>query len=534
MLRLLSEKSKGLCRQLVIPNVKDALVLQALSDALWVELKEKAPSQNAFYAPQDQAFSKPLKGLENEYGPVNAWLNFQEKIIGFSEACDYVIVTDIANYYDCISYDHLRNILADLSIAREHALDLLIYTLSHMLWQPDYMPRVQTGLPQMNLDAPRLLAHCFLFEIDGLLKNGLTVNFARYMDDIDIGVDSRASAKRALRDLDLALQTRQLRLNTGKTKILNREEAAKHFKIRENAFLDGLEERIKSKESGGSSCAHEAKFLNFGIGWGLRGQCFATGNGEKILKRSVNYLRRTGGLMEPVDFRSILLNWPNSRQVALNWWVNSASPDTYLSILTELVSDDHLVDDIGPIQICNALVTARLQDQATTDGHIKTIATGLPLKTPLGFNGAAWLLSKYGSADDLISLIEGNVSVWRTKETVSRTVGGLFPRFFGTNQLAKYENIILRSGSKPAQQVLSFHKELSSTQVGFSAVKPFIMAPNPSLPNRISHAKLLMVASALQNESVPVQARLQLWEKHAIAFEDPYYAKNTPMKPLEK
>src|SRR5258708_1881824 len=29
--RFLSEKSKGLCRQLVIPSVKDALILQALS-----------------------------------------------------------------------------------------------------------------------------------------------------------------------------------------------------------------------------------------------------------------------------------------------------------------------------------------------------------------------------------------------------------------------------------------------------------------------------------------------------------------------
>src|SRR5215472_462148 len=47
-MRFLMEKSKGLCRQLVIPSARDALVLQTLSDALWVELKEKAPSDNAF------------------------------------------------------------------------------------------------------------------------------------------------------------------------------------------------------------------------------------------------------------------------------------------------------------------------------------------------------------------------------------------------------------------------------------------------------------------------------------------------------
>ena len=44
-LRFLAEKSKGLCRQLVIPSVKDALILQTLSDALWIELRKKAPSE---------------------------------------------------------------------------------------------------------------------------------------------------------------------------------------------------------------------------------------------------------------------------------------------------------------------------------------------------------------------------------------------------------------------------------------------------------------------------------------------------------
>ena len=38
-IRFLSEKSKGLGRQLDIPSVKDALILQTLSDALWAEIR---------------------------------------------------------------------------------------------------------------------------------------------------------------------------------------------------------------------------------------------------------------------------------------------------------------------------------------------------------------------------------------------------------------------------------------------------------------------------------------------------------------
>jgi retron-type reverse transcriptase len=47
--RILSEKSKGLCRQIVIPSVEDALVLQCLSDALYAEIKGKAPTTKAFF-----------------------------------------------------------------------------------------------------------------------------------------------------------------------------------------------------------------------------------------------------------------------------------------------------------------------------------------------------------------------------------------------------------------------------------------------------------------------------------------------------
>jgi hypothetical protein len=250
-IRFLSEKSKGLCRQLVIPSVKDALVWQTLSDALWAEIRTKAPTKKSFYAPGDHQFSKVIKGHTSEYGSLNAWLSFQQTIFGYATSKKFIVVTDIANYYDTISYDHLRNILADLSLAREHALDLLIYTLSCMLWQPDYMPRVPVGLPQSNLDAPRLLAHCFLFEIDEFLSQNATIDFARYMDDIDIGVNSVAEGRTVLRDLDLALQTRQIRLNSGKTRILSETEARKYFKIRDNSLIDKLADNIATKIAAG-------------------------------------------------------------------------------------------------------------------------------------------------------------------------------------------------------------------------------------------------------------------------------------------
>jgi hypothetical protein len=281
--RFLSEKSRGLCRQLVIPSIKDALILQTLSDALWEELRKKAPTNKSFFAPNDHQFSNFIKGHSSEYGPVGTWIAFQKSIFGFAKTKKYIVVTDIANYYDFVSYDHLRNVLADLSVAREHALDLLIYTLSCMLWQPDYMPRVPVGLPQSSLDAPRLLAHCFLFEVDQLLASRKDIDFARYMDDIDIGCDTILSAKRILRDLDLTLQTRQIRLNSGKTRILDEQQAAHHFKIRENELLEQLSDRIEKQRSSGLPLDREHRWIRFALNGGFRREVFTTGNGERFL-----------------------------------------------------------------------------------------------------------------------------------------------------------------------------------------------------------------------------------------------------------
>src|SRR5690606_20845322 len=123
--RFLQEKSKGLCRQLIVPSVRDALVLQALSDTLWDEIRKTVPSRKSFYAPNDQKFSQIKDGHVADYGPLSAWLDFQKAILGFALKKKYVVVTDVANFYDFISYNHLRNVLADRSKAREHALDLL-------------------------------------------------------------------------------------------------------------------------------------------------------------------------------------------------------------------------------------------------------------------------------------------------------------------------------------------------------------------------------------------------------------------------
>ena len=527
-IRYLSEKSKGLCRQLVIPSVKDALVLQTLSDALWVELRTKAPSKNAFYAPNDQRFSQAIRGYTDEYGPINLWLSFQTAILGFATTKKYVVVTDIANYYDFISYDHLRNILSDLAIVREHSLDLLLYTLSHMLWQPDYMPRVQIGLPQIPfLDAPRLLAHCFLFEIDRLLSDRPHTDFARYMDDIDVGVDTIPDAKVVLRDLDLSLQTRQIRLNSGKTLILSDTEARRHFRIRDNALLDRLEDQIISKIGRGADISRERRFIERFISVGLTSHRFEGGNGDKILRRCINYARRYGAVLGDTDLLRLLLKWPTARSPALQWWQHSASPGTQLELIRDFVRSNEIIDDASFIDVSIALVSAKLPRSVKTWRLIEDICKHLDDENVWVLYSKLWILSKYGTEDEVMQLIETRLPVWITEEQASRLVGGMYSRFVGSLQFPKFRAIIQRSGNQGSRDVFDFYDALVTTSSGFRAVLKFMRTPNPSFPNRISHAKFLMVRAGAHNTAVPA-AIPSLIRTHSRALQDEYYRALTP------
>lgn len=522
-IRLLSEKSKGLCRQLVIPSVRDALVLQTLSDALWLELREKAPSKNAFYAPNDNRFSRMVQGQTSEYGPLGPWLAFQRTILGFAKDRKYILVTDISNYYDGISYEHLRNILAGFAVAKEHLLDLLIYALSHMLWQPDYMPRVQVGLPQINLDAPRLLAHCFLFEIDKVLVSSQNADFARYMDDIDVGVDTVADAKRILRDLDLSMQTRQIRLNSGKTTILTQAEASKHFRIRENAFLNRLQRSITGTLKKHGRIDRERRFLMNAIRVGLRRGYFEGGMGEKILKRCINYARQYGAEIDLSDFLGLLIRCPGCRADLLKWWEHSSRPERGLPRIRDFVTSNEIVDDHALVAVAESLVLARLPANEETAGFINEICGSLDDKTGWGLFATLWIFSKYGSASELMRLVESRASIWIAEEHLSRLVSGVYPRMIGSKEQRRFEALVSRSANAWVRNVLDFHLQLSTSAAGVKPVRRFLIAPNPSLPNKISHPKFLMLCSALKNPHLSTQDAAQLHARHRFAFTDDHY-----------
>lgn len=524
--RILVEKSKGLCRQLVIPSIRDALVLQALSDELYRDIRGRAPSDNAHFEPQDHKFSNSDKLFdEPEYGTFKAWLDFQKTIFRFSEEKPYLIITDVANFYDSISYVHLRNIISDLIPVREPILDMLIYVLSGMLWQPDYMPRVEVGLPQLNLDAPRILAHSFLYELDEYLSKHIGPNFVRFMDDIDVGVDSVQDAKRALKAIDLVLQTRQIRLNSGKTQILSREEAKSHFRIRENIFLDRLTAHIDRRAAAGASLDRERRWIASTVRTLHRKRRFDLGNGEKILKRTLSIASRIGVEIDNKTLLDTLIRRPGSRTSALRLISRLPLNRARTTIVRKFLGSDLVVDDASYIDVSNYIVESVARTSRYIHDDIEKIIEYTPTDNNFGMYAHLWLSSKYKKPDYVIDILDRHVVFWRDDQWISRLAGGLYPIFINTEYEGQFRNLITRHGSPCSRDVFGFHDELRRDIKRFDMSFNWLRAVNHSRRSGVSHPRLLLLATALSNSAVAPGKKARLISTHQAAWADFYYRK---------
>ena len=179
------EKKLGVCRHLLIPSPSDALVFQLLTDELYSAVKRAQPSKGAFYARDRHTLALPHEHQEaRSYPWFVLWPKFQTEIWSFSKAHSFLVTTDVTNYFDNIGLRELRHVISAIAKTKEVYLDLLFSLIEDLSWTPDYLPTSHKGLPTINIEAPRLLGHALLFEVDYLLKKRTKNNFVRWMDDI--------------------------------------------------------------------------------------------------------------------------------------------------------------------------------------------------------------------------------------------------------------------------------------------------------------------------------------------------------------
>jgi hypothetical protein len=248
------------------------------------------------------------------------------------------------------------------------------------------------------------------------------------------------------------------------------------------------------------------------------------GNGEKILRRLINYSRQHAVVIEDESFKQILQNWPGCRKLLLAWWYESVTPEKKLKLIIEFIRSGHIIDHITFIDLAISVVTARLAAITPNRDLIKELCMSFDTKKQWGFYALTWITSKYGTDDELFQVVDKGESVWSTNEHLSRTAASIYPRFIGKVYEPPFVGMMRRANIW-ARYAFQFQSSLSSTVDGVTSVKKFVNATNPSLPNRITHPKFLMLAGILKNSAVAPTLTASFRATHSWAPTDQYYSK---------
>lgn len=149
--------------------------------------------------------------------PYSGWSKFREKSLDkISEGVSYVLIADIAAYYENIDISTLVSDLKQIGVPDE-AVSMLSRCLNK------WAQVTGKGIPQGHTPS-NILGKLYLNSIDHILKNMGYCHY-RYVDDIRIFCRSLTEAKKALVDLIRLLRKRGLNIQTAKSKIYRADRA---------------------------------------------------------------------------------------------------------------------------------------------------------------------------------------------------------------------------------------------------------------------------------------------------------------------
>lgn len=388
------------------------------------------------------------------------------------------------------------------------------------------MPRSEVGLPQMESNAPRVLANAMLFELDRVAEEKAFGEYVRYMDDIDVGVDTIAKAKETVRDIDLTLQSRQLRLNASKTKILTRSEAIDHFCIRENRFLDICSEIIARSGVKAHPPVRRAlaKAYAHWRGSDLRNSRFTRGNGDKIFK----YLAKIGAVVgyeiSPNDLITLIKLNPSLRLTAFTSLSRRNHPNAELYQIRKMFEDQVFLDDFSVVLTAKFCIHARFRADTRLKREIRQLIRKFEaMGTEYSTYAAFMIGSKCLDPTELTDLVSRTFERWKDSYWLGRTVGGLTP-ICGSGAVTAHSFFALlqKSDNRSALEVYSFHLQLQTDKSKALRLFKYATSANDSYAQGIIHPKALIIKSLSQNSSFAAEIKKIVAAQPALRS-DPFY-----------
>ncbi|MFH0769605.1 MAG: reverse transcriptase domain-containing protein [Chloroflexota bacterium] len=514
------EKKYGICRHMMIPSPSDALVFQTITEHLAPLLEKAQPTKKAYYSRDKHTLKLPHQ-LPNTGYWSTLWPKYQKDILGFTDSCDYLVVTDITDFFDNIGLRELRHIVSSKIEVDEVVLDLLFNIIEQLSWLPDYLPTSLEGFPTINIEAFRLLPHVMLFEIDEVLNQYSQGNFVRWMDDINIGVNSKDEAHTILGNVNDVLKSRGLALNLSKTDIYTAAEAKAHFMFDENTYLDQVDKADPSDPDFHNIKLEFLKHFRHHLkNTNLR-------NWDKVTKRYFtvgSHLK----IYELLDYAyNLYLENPEVRSNIILYMSGLKFTNRTAKLILDLLRDIKRHDDVSLYQLCQLIIDLNIPFTTKGKDFIATVDKLLqPASSDFDLYCYIWFLAKYGEPHIIMTLIERTKDRWRNEQFLARQVVSILPRCLRYNEeiVRRMLNEQIATGPRDAASVAISIDSLSNIEFLASHDKylfVYLLPLNPQRPYPLS--KYLILSTVLASLSLKPAERKKVVAKVKERIADRWY-----------
>ena len=515
-----AEKKFGICRHLMIPAPTDALIFQTITEHLAPTFEKRTLAKKSYYSRDKHALKLPHQLRTTGYWFI-LWPKYQKDILGFTDSCNYLVVTDITNFFDNIGLRELRHIVSSNIQVDEVVLDLLFNIIEQLSWLPDYLPASLKGLPTINIEAFRLLAHVMLFEVDEVLNENSKGNFVRWLDDINIGVNSKDEAHTILGNVNDVLKSRGLALNLSKTDIYTAVEAKAHFMFDENTYLDQVD---KADPSDPGFANKKQEFLKH---FRLHLKNVHLRNWDKVTKR---YFTVAGHLKisELRDYAyNLYLENPEVRDSIIRYLSRLKFTRRTAKLILDLLSNVKRYDDVTLFRLCQLITDLNIPFTTRGKAFITAVNKLLQLAvSDFDLYCYIWFLAKYGEPHKIMTLIEQEKERWRNEQFLARQVVSVLPRCLCYNKeiVKRMLDEQMSTGPRDAASVAINIDSLLNIEFLTSHDKYlfiYLFLPKPQRPYPLS--KYLIVSTLLSSHSLEPAERKRIVTKVKEHIKDKWY-----------
>ena len=217
-------KSRGFSRTMTLPAIPDLVLYRTIVDYIYARSRRRQRRHVYFLRSQLADVQRRVQLEEQQAGLVEwdprddpyrlssrdgfeRWKEFNQyrKYLILEKLHPFIVVADIANFFDTVLHSHVAEAVRGLQVP-PRMTGLLFFLLERLSIQQDYSSSHGISLPTDEFDCSRTLAHMVLYpHDDAIVTLAGEDNYVRWMDDQNVGVESRAEGLIVLREVGRSL-----------------------------------------------------------------------------------------------------------------------------------------------------------------------------------------------------------------------------------------------------------------------------------------------------------------------------------------